>query len=227
MKKVQLSAARPWTLLRNTHGDQKLIGYARVSTREQNLDSQLVRLRELQCGRIYAEKVSGTSGQRPGWNALLDDLRAGDVVLVLRVDRLGRRLSELVKSVEALREQGAHLRSIEEAIDTTQKGARFAFNIVASFAEKARDDISENTKAGLAAAIKRGRQLGRPTVVKPALASSCAHLSAQGFSLREIAEATGVGRTTVSKALRLATALRGDPRQMRLTGTEANTNATS
>jgi DNA invertase Pin-like site-specific DNA recombinase len=221
MKKPNLTEAKPWTLLRNTHGDQKLIGYARVSTREQNLDAQLLRLRELKCCRIYAEKVSGHKGARPGWEALLSELRAGDVVCVLRIDRMGRKLSELVRSVETIRDHGAHVRSVEESIDTSQRGGRFAFDMVSVFAQKVRDDISENTRAGLAAAKLRGRVLGRPRKLEKAKIAHVAHLRAQGFSLREIGRATNLGKTTVETALKLAAALRGDPRQLPLTGTEA------
>jgi DNA invertase Pin-like site-specific DNA recombinase len=221
MRKPKLTEAKPWTLLRSTSGNPKLIGYARVSTREQNLDSQLVRLRELQCCRIYAEKVSGASGSRPGWEALLSELRAGDQVCVVRIDRMGRKLSELVKSIEAIRELGAHVRSVEESIDTSQRGGRFAFDMVSVFAQKVRDDISENTRAGLRAAKLRGRVLGRPRKLEPAKIAHVSHLRSQGFSLREIGRATGLGKTTVETALKLAAALRGDPRQMQLTGTEA------
>lgn len=222
MKKPNLTDAKPWTLLRNTHGDQKLIGYARVSTREQNLDQQLLRLRELKCGRVYAEKVSGAAGSRPGWEALLSDLRAGDTVAVLRIDRMGRKLGELVRSMDAIRDQGAHVRSIEESIDTSQRGGRFAFDMVSVFAQKVRDDIRENTRAGLAAAKLRGKVLGRPRKLEPARIAHVAHLRAQGYSYREIGRATGLGKTTVESALKLAAALRGDPRQMSLTAlTEA------
>lgn len=226
MKTPKLSEERPWVLLRNPHGEPKLIGYARVSTREQNLDSQLVRLRELRCCRIYAEKMSGARGDRPGWRALLDELRPGDVLAVVRIDRMGRRLSELVRSMDEIRDLGAHVRSIEEGIDTTQRGGRFAFDMVSVFAQKVRDDIVENTHAGLAAARKRGKMLGRPPVVTPARAALCEHLRTQGHSLRAIAEATQLSKTSVAKALELAAHLRGDPRQMALPGTAATTEAT-
>ena len=216
MRRVQLTDERPWTLLRNPHGDQRLIGYARVSTREQNLDSQLLRLRELKCGRIYAEKVSGTRSERPGWEAVLHELRAGDVVAVTRIDRMGRRLAELVKSVDTIRDRGAHVRSIEEGIDTSQRGGRFALNMVAALAEKVRDDISENTIAGLRAARARGKTLGRPRKLEPSRIAHAAQLRGQGYSEREIARAMHLGKTTVRRALQLAAALRGDPRQLPL-----------
>lgn len=221
MRKPTLTAAKPWTLIRDVKGDQKLIGYARVSTREQNLDSQLLRLREVKCGRVIAEKMSGANGPRPGWEALLSELRAGDVVVVTRVDRMGRQLGELARSMDKIRDLGAHVRSIEESIDTSRKGGRFAFDIVSVFAQKAHTDIVDRTHEGLAAARKRGKSLGRPRKLEPAKLAQVSHLRAQGFSLREIGRATGLGKTTVDSALKLAAALRGDPRQMQLTGTEA------
>jgi DNA invertase Pin-like site-specific DNA recombinase len=220
MKRPALTEAKPWTVIRNPHGDQQLIGYARVSTREQNLDAQLLRLREHKCGRIYAEKVSGASSTRPGWEALLSEIRAGDVVLVLRIDRMGRKLIEMIRSLDTLRTLGAHVRSIEEQIDTSQRGGKFAFNMIAAFAEKGRDDIAQNTRAGLAAARLRGKVLGRPTKLEPVKLAQLAHLRAQGYSQRAIGRATGLGKTTVQRGLELAALLRGDPRQMALTGTE-------
>jgi DNA invertase Pin-like site-specific DNA recombinase len=221
MRKPQLTEAKPWTVLRNPHGDQKLLGYARVSTREQNLDQQLLRLRELKCGRVYCEKCSGAQGTRPGWEALLADVRAGDTVAVLRIDRMGRKLSELARSMDRIRDLGAHVRSIEEAIDTSQKGGRLAFDMVSVFAQKAHADIVENTRAGLAAAKLRGKVLGRKRKLEPAKIAQVSYLRAQGYSLREIGRTTGLGKTTVETALKLAAALRGDPRQLPLTGTEA------
>jgi DNA invertase Pin-like site-specific DNA recombinase len=221
VRRPQLTEAKPWTLIRNPHGDQKLIGYARVSTREQNLDTQLLRLRELTCGRVYAEKCSGSQGPRPGWEALLQDVRAGDVVCVLRIDRMGRKLSELARSMDTIRDLGAHVRSIEETIDTSTKGGRLAFDMVSVFAQKAHSDIVESTRAGLAAAKLRGKVLGRKRKLEPAKIAHVAHLRSQGYSLREIGRATELGKTTVETALKLAAAMRGDPRQMQLTGTEA------
>jgi DNA invertase Pin-like site-specific DNA recombinase len=221
MSKPKLTDKKPWTLIRNTHGDQKLIGYARVSTVEQNLDTQLQALKQRKCGRIYAEKCSGAQGVRPGWSALLEDVRAGDVVCVLRIDRIGRKLGELARSMDTLRDLGAHVRSIEESIDTSQRGGRFAYDMIAVFAQKVRDDIVESTRAGLAEARKRGKVLGRPRKLEPAKIAQVSHLRAQGYSLREIGRATGLGKTTVDSALKLASALSGDPRQIKLIGTEA------
>lgn len=214
----RLNAEKPWKLLRYAKGEANLIGYARVSTREQNLDVQLTRLRAAGCSRVFAEKVSGAAGVRLGWQALLETLRANDVLVVLRVDRMGRRLSELVRSLDEIRDIGAHVRSLEEGIDTSLRGGRFAFNIVGALAEKVRDDIRENTRAGLHELKKRGVRLGRPSKLEPAKLAQLTHLRAQGFSVREIARATNLGKTTVQKGLELAAHLRGDPRQLKLGG---------
>jgi DNA invertase Pin-like site-specific DNA recombinase len=221
MKAPTLTDAKPWRLIRHRNGKPNLIGYARVSTREQTLDAQLTRLADAGCSRVFAEKISGAAGARPGWEAAISDLRKGDTLVVLRVDRMGRRLTELVRSLDEIGDLGAHVRSLEEAIDTSQKGGRFAFNLIATLAEKVRDDISQNTAAGLAEVKKRGTRLGRPLKLQPAKIAQLAMLHAQGHSLREIAAATGVGRTTVMRGLQIAEQKKGNARQLRLTGTEA------
>lgn len=190
---------------------ETLIGYARVSTREQHLEAQLARLREAGCARIYCEKVSGAASVRPGWQACLEALRAGDTLAVVRVDRMGRRLRELVTALEELRELGAHVRSLEEGLDTSAKGGAFAFTLIAALAEKVRSDIRENTRAGLQEARKRGRELGRPVKLTPAKLAQLEHLRAQGFTLREIAAAAHLGRETVRRGLERVK--RADPRQ--------------
>jgi DNA invertase Pin-like site-specific DNA recombinase len=216
----RLNAEKPWKVLTFRKGQANLVGYARVSTREQTLDVQLSRLQAAGCSKVYAEKVSGAAGNRPGWSACVEALRPGDVLVVLRVDRMGRRLAELVRSMDEIRDLGAHVRSLEEGIDTSQRGGRFAFNVIASLAEKVRDDIRDNTRAGLAELKRKGRKLGRPTKLEPAKLAQLEHLRGQGFSLREIGAATGLGRTTVMRGLELAAHVRGDPRQMKLGGLE-------
>lgn len=216
--KARLTADRPWRLVRFPKGDPQLVGYARVSTREQQLDAQITRLQAAGCGRVIAEKVSGAAGRRPGWEALMEALRPGDVLVVVRVDRMGRKLSEMVRSLDEIRDLGAHVRSLEESLDTSERGGRFAFNLIAALAEKVRDDLRANTAAGLAALKAKGVKLGRPSKLEPAKVEQVAHLRAQGYSLREIARATHLGRTTVAKALELDSAKRGDVRQLSLLG---------
>jgi DNA invertase Pin-like site-specific DNA recombinase len=219
MRAPKLTADRPWRVVANHHGERNLIGYARVSTRDQSLDAQLSRLLEAKACKVFAEKVSGASGKRPGWEACVEALRKGDVLVVVRVDRMGRKLSELVRSLDEIRDLGAHVRSIEESIDTRERGGRFAFSLVAAMAEKVRDDIKENTRAGLAELKKRGVKLGRPAKLSPAKIAVLEHLRSQGHSLRAIATATQLGRTTVQRGLELGAQKRGDARQLKIGGT--------
>lgn len=209
-----MKAPTPWHVIRTKNGNPTLIGYARVSTREQNLDAQVARLKAAGCCRIYTEKISGAAGTRPGWEACLETLRAGDVLAVVRVDRLGRRLAELVRTLDELRELGVNVRALEEGLDTSAAGGRFAFTIVAALAEKVRSDIAANTKAGLAELKKRGRSLGRPSKLDAAKIAQVVHLRGQGFSVREVARATSLGHATVLRAVGLA--VREDPRQLKL-----------
>jgi DNA invertase Pin-like site-specific DNA recombinase len=213
---VTLTAEQPWTIVKH-RGRPNVVGYARVSTRDQSLDAQLTRLREAGCSRIYAEKLSGAK-PRAGWAACIEALREGDTLCVVRVDRMGRRLAELVRSLDEIRALGAHVQALEEGLDTSAKGGAFAFTIVAALAEKVRDDISANTRAGLAEVKKRGAQLGRPSKLSPAKLAQLVHLRAQGYSFREIAAATHVSRGTVQRGLELAAAAKVDPRQLQLGG---------
>ena len=138
------------------------IGYARVSTQDQELALQLDALEQAGCEKIYQEKVSGAAKARPQLEALLEHLRNGDVVVVWKLDRLARSLKDLVSLVNQIQEKGASFQSVNDQIDTTSAHGKFTFHIFASLAEFERDIIRERTKAGLAAARARGRVGGRP-----------------------------------------------------------------
>jgi len=138
------------------------IGYARVSTQDQELGLQLDALEQAGCEKIYQEKVSGAGKARPQLEALLEHLRKGDVVVVWKLDRLARSLKDLVSLVNQIQEKGASFQSVNDQIDTTSAHGKFTFHIFASLAEFERDIIRERTKAGLAAARARGRVGGRP-----------------------------------------------------------------
>ncbi|MAU13877.1 MAG: resolvase [Anaerolineaceae bacterium] len=138
------------------------IGYARVSTQEQELALQLDALKEAGCEKIYQEKISGAAKTRPQLEAILEQLRTGDVVVVWKLDRLARSLRDLVALVNQIQYKGASFRSINDQIDTTSAHGKFTFHIFASLAEFERDIIRERTKAGLEAARARGRKGGRP-----------------------------------------------------------------
>ncbi len=139
-----------------------IIGYARVSTDEQNLDAQRDTLTAAGAERVFAEKITGTARSRQQLDDMIDHLRDGDVVVVTKYDRLARSLRDLLDIVEAIRDRGAGFRSLAEDIDTTTPAGRLVFHVFASIAQFERERISERTREGLAAARKRGRVGGRP-----------------------------------------------------------------
>ena len=139
-----------------------IIGYARVSTDEQNLDAQTDALKAAGAERIFADKISGAKRNRPELGKLLDQLRPGDVLVVTKYDRLARSLRDLLELVEAIKDRGAGFRSLAEDIDTTTPAGRLVFHVFASIAQFERERIAERTKEGLQAAKARGRVGGRP-----------------------------------------------------------------
>jgi DNA invertase Pin-like site-specific DNA recombinase len=138
------------------------IGYARVSTGDQNLDLQIDALTEAGCARIFQDVASGAKTARPGLDEALDYIRVGDTLVVWRLDRLGRSLSHLIKQVTELEEQGVGFQSLQEAIDTSTSGGKLIFHMFGALAEFERNLIRERTEAGLKAARARGRKGGRP-----------------------------------------------------------------
>jgi DNA invertase Pin-like site-specific DNA recombinase len=145
-----------------------LIGYARISTDDQNLDAQLDALNVAGAGRIFADRISGSKRQRPELDRMLDQLRDGDVVMVTKYDRLARSLRDLLDIVQAIRDRGAGFRSLAEDIDTTTPAGRLVFHVFASIAQFERERISERTREGLDAARRRGRVGGRPPALSGA-----------------------------------------------------------
>ena len=139
-----------------------IIGYARVSTDDQNLDAQSDALKAAGAERVFADKISGVRRDRPELGALLDQLRPGDVVVVAKYDRLARSLRDLLDLVETIKDRGAGFRSLAEDIDTTTPAGRLVFHVFASIAQFERERIAERTKEGLLAAKARGRIGGRP-----------------------------------------------------------------
>lgn len=144
-----------------------IIGYARVSTGDQSLDAQTDALTAAGAERIFADRISGTARNRPQLDALLEQLRDGDVVVVTKYDRPARSLHDLLDIVKTVQEAGAGFRSLAEDIDTTSPAGRLVFHVFASIAQFERERISERTREGLEAARRRGRIGGRP----PALTS--------------------------------------------------------
>jgi DNA invertase Pin-like site-specific DNA recombinase len=139
-----------------------LIGYARISTGDQTLDLQRDALAVAGCGRVFEDVASGAKASRPGLEEALSYLRAGDTLVVWRLDRLGRSLPHLIETIAALAERGIGFWSLTEQIDTTTSGGKLIFHVFGALAEFERDLIRERTQAGLAAARARGRKGGRP-----------------------------------------------------------------
>lgn len=137
------------------------IGYIRISTQDQNYNLQEDALNKLGCEMIFKETVSGATKERPQLKKLLEQIRKGDVVVVYKLDRLGRSLKHLLEIVEILNSKNVALQSLHDNIDTTTPQGRLFFNISASFAEFEKDLIRERTKAGLEAARERGKKGGR------------------------------------------------------------------
>lgn len=145
-----------------------ILGYARVSTKDQNLDGQRDALAAAGAERIFADTITGTARSRPELDRLLAELRAGDVVTVTKYDRAARSLPDLLAIVEVIRGKGAGFRSLAEDIDTTTPAGRLTFHVFGSIAQFERERIVERTKEGLEAARKRGRVGGRPPALSPA-----------------------------------------------------------
>lgn len=175
-----------------------IIGYARVSTRDQSLDAQRDALEGAGAEKIFEEKVSGKSRQRPELERMLEQLRKGDVVVVAKYDRLARSLPDLLDIVGTIRECGAGFRSLGEDIDTTTPSGRLIFHVFASIAEFERERIVERTHEGLAAARKRGRIGGRPKALSPEAVEQVKRMrDEERIPIAEIARAFRVSRSTI------------------------------
>ena len=183
-----------------------LIGYARVSTAEQDTALQTDALNKAGCERIFEDTASGAKADRPGLADALDWLREGDVLVVWRLDRLGRSLPHLIETVGALEARGVGFRSLTEAIDTTTPGGRLIFHVFGALGQFERDLIRERTKVGLTAAAARGRKGGRkPVVTADKLQQARKHI-ANGLNVREAAARIKVSRTALYAALQAASA---------------------
>lgn len=184
------------------------IGYARVSTRDQNLDLQLDALRKAGCTDtyIYKEEISGATRERPQLQKLREQIREGDVVVVWKLDRLGRSLADLVHLVTEIQGKGAGLLSLNDKIDTTTPQGKLTFHIFAAIAEFEREIIRERTNAGLASARARGRKGGRPPGLSPEAkikAAAATSLYQQKRSVSDICKTLTVSKKTLYKYLRL------------------------
>ncbi|WP_339898988.1 recombinase family protein [uncultured Gilvimarinus sp.] len=174
------------------------IGYARVSTDDQNLHLQRDALEKVGCQVIYEDKASGKNTERPELEACLKALRSGDTLVVWRLDRLGRSLGDLVKLVTTLEEQKIGFESLQEKIETTSASGKLVFHVFAALAEFERNLISERTRAGLRAARARGRLGGRkPKLKQKDIREIKALLKDPNIPVSDIAKRFGVSRTTI------------------------------
>ena len=179
-----------------------LLGYARVSTNDQDAALQVDALNGAGCYRVFVDTMSGSLEHRPELDKLLDQIRPGDTLVVWRLDRLGRSIRHLIDQLHVLAERGIGFRSLQETIDTTSSGGRLVFHVFAALAEFERDLIRERTNAGLVAARARGRTGGRPSTLSADQVKTAQRLYAQqDMTVAQIGDVLGVSRTTIYRVL--------------------------
>jgi DNA invertase Pin-like site-specific DNA recombinase len=174
-----------------------LIGYARVSTQDQNLNLQTEALISAGCQKVFDDKISGSRSERPGLAKALEMLRDGDTLVVWKLDRLGRSVKNLVDLVGQLQKQGIQFKSLTDAIDTSTPSGRFFFHIMASLAEMERELTVERTRAGLEVARQLGRKGGRKRQMTESKIESAKKLLANGVPPRDVAKNLGVSVPTL------------------------------
>lgn len=182
-----------------------LIGYARVSTQDQNLELQREALARAGCQKIFEDKVSGARTERPGLTKAFEMLREGDTLVVWKLDRLGRSVKQLVDLVGELSKQGTQFKSLTDAIDTGTPSGRFFFHVMASLAEMERDLTIERTRAGLEIARQLGRKGGRKPKMTDSKIESARKLLASGVPPRDVARNLGVSIPTLYRWLPAST----------------------
>lgn len=178
-----------------------LVGYARVSTADQNADLQRDALKAAGCEKLFTDRLSGVRADRPGLAKAIEFARQGDVLVVWRLDRLGRSLVHLIETVQALETRGVGFRSLTESVDTTTSGGKLIFHVFGALAEFERALIKERTVAGLAAARQRGRVGGRPRAMTEDKVAAARKLLASGTPPREVADVVGVSIPTLYRWL--------------------------
>ncbi|HBX2091247.1 MULTISPECIES: recombinase family protein [Klebsiella] len=176
-----------------------LIGYARVSTGDQNLDLQKNALVRAECEQIFEDTASGKNPRRPGLRRAIRRLKPGDSLVVWKLDRLGRSVRDLISLVSELQDKGIHFRSLTDSIDTSTPAGRFFFHVMSALAEMERELIVERTRAGLAAAREQGRVGGRRRVMTTEVVERCRRMLENGATRHQIADVIGVGVKTIYK----------------------------
>ena len=193
-----------------------LIGYARVSTQDQTLDLQTDALKQAGCVQIFTDTTSGAKSERPGLQDAMSHLRAGDTLVVWRLDRLGRTLKHLIATIADLSDKGIGFKSLQENMDTTTSGGKLIFHIFGALAEFEREVIRERTNAGLQAARARGRLGGRPKIqtVDPKKIALARQLYDDGhMPVQEICDTLHIGRATLYRYVEDKTAKVGVRRE--------------
>ena len=174
------------------------IGYARVSTRDQNLDLQLKALKKAGCAKIFREKLSGAVRQRPEFQRMLDQIRPGDTIIVWKLDRLARSTRDLLTTIETIDEAGGKFQSLSEPwANTATHAGKMIMTVFAGMAEFERDLIRERTGAGREAAKQRGTRFGRPRKLNPEQLQLASQLLAQGRAVRDVAKTFAVHEATI------------------------------
>ena len=174
------------------------IGYARVSTTDQNLDLQIDALKATGCKKIFSDRgVSGAKTERPGLDKALDQIRKGDILVIWELDRLGRSLSHLLSIIEELKQKGVDFASVQDGFDTSTASGKMVFSVIGAMAEYERNLTRERTMAGLASARARGRKGGRPKQLDEEQVKVAITLAEAGeLMIKEICEQVGCSRST-------------------------------
>jgi DNA invertase Pin-like site-specific DNA recombinase len=182
------------------------IGYARVSTNEQNLDLQIDALKAAGCDKLFTDKIGGSKANRPGLEELLTYARSGDEIVVWRLDRFGRSLRDLIDTINNLQDKGIEFQSLQEKIDTKTSSGKLIFHIFASLAEFERNIIRERTNAGLQAARARGKMGGRPKGIPdqrmPIVYAAESLYKERKLSVQEICKRLNISKATLYKYLK-------------------------
>ena len=177
------------------------IGYARVSTQDQDLSLQYDALKQAQCDKIYEDKASGAHASRDGLTLALETVREGDCLVVWKLDRLGRNVKDLVAIVCDLEQRGVHFKSLTDQIDTATTSGRFFFHVMASLAQMERDLTVERTRAGLEAARRQGRTGGRKRKMDDSKIAVAKRLLQDGIAPREVARSLEISIPTLYRWL--------------------------